>query len=163
MDPDSMTCFEPVFHGGLDNFHHYHPTGTLMMTVRRVDDWLASIIKYVGLGNRFRNTCKGPGYFATHWANKNVTNDDLVKFYNDHLQAVRDFAAAHPSLTYIELSLESNETGAILESLTGITSECWGDRNNFEIVTSPEEIQKRKMRTRTREERELAKQNNKQS
>jgi hypothetical protein len=130
MDNKSGYCFEPVFHGGLDNFYRNHPEGTLVLTTRNVEDWVESINGYHDLGYRFKTTCRKPGYFETHWSNKNVTDADLAQFYLDHVQAVRDFATSHPSLTYIEVSLESEDTGKILESLTGIWSFCWQQRNS---------------------------------
>jgi hypothetical protein len=130
IDNRTNTCFEPVFHGGLDNFYRYHPRGTLFLSIRKVEDWVDSVNNHNDLGNRFRSTCKKPGYFATHWGNKNVTEADMAQLYRDHVQTVRDFAAAHPSLTYIEVSLESNETGMILQNRTGIPSTCWIDANS---------------------------------
>jgi hypothetical protein len=129
VDARSDTCFEPVFHGGLDNFYRYHPHGTLLLTVRNVDEWVDSVNNHKGFGSRFKVICKQPGYFATHWGDKTVTDDDLAQFYSDHVQAVRDFAASHPSLTYIEVPLESDETGSRLETLTGIPASCWGHAN----------------------------------
>jgi hypothetical protein len=129
MNVQTGTCFEPVLHGGLDNFYRHHPHGTVLHMVRQVDGWVKSINGYNGLGRRFKQICKQPGYFATHWANKTVTDTDLAQFYMDHLQAVRDFAVSHPSLLYIELSLATQDTGAMLEIYTGIPSRCWGNKN----------------------------------
>jgi hypothetical protein len=45
------------------------------------------------------------------------------------IQHVRDFAAAHPSMTFLEVSLEDNATASILEERIGIPASCWGKHN----------------------------------
>jgi hypothetical protein len=64
IDPRYNYCFEPVFHGGLDNFYHYHPQGTLLLTIRKVDEWLDSVNNFNKLGRRIKEACKQPGYFC---------------------------------------------------------------------------------------------------
>jgi hypothetical protein len=122
------SCFEPVFHGGLENFHRYHPNGTLILVTRNMQDWLYSVRRWYVLYDRLTHDCHGPGYY-TQWKDKNVTEDDVLQMYMDHANTVRSFAQAHPSLTYIEVELESNQTGQILEDRIGISRECWGQHN----------------------------------
>ena len=38
---------------------------------------------------------------------------------------IRQFVHDRPSITYIEVKLESADTGRILEEATGITAGCW--------------------------------------
>ena len=51
-----------------------------------------------------------------------------VAFYENYRNYVRRFALEHPSLTYVEIPLDSN-TGYELEQRTGIQRECWGHSN----------------------------------
>jgi hypothetical protein len=128
MDPDRHECFEPVLHGALENLYRHHPTATVMLTVRPVDDWVASVEHWNHLGDQLKATCQGPGYF-TQWRDRNVTNDDLARLYVDHAQMVRSFVQAHSSLTFIEVDLTFNKTGSILEERIGIPQICWGSKN----------------------------------
>jgi hypothetical protein len=45
---------------------------------------------------------------------------------------VRNYAQQHPSITYIEFSLEDDDlvVGKYLENIIGIPSKCWG-RSNY--------------------------------
>jgi hypothetical protein len=121
-------CFEPVFHGGLDNFYRYHPHGTLILVTRNLQGWLSSVRRWRMLFYELIHDCHGPGYY-TQWKDKNVTEDDVLQMYIDHADIVRSFAQAHPSLTFIEVELESNQTGRILEDRIGISRKCWGQHN----------------------------------
>jgi hypothetical protein len=58
-----------------------------------------------------------------------VTDADLIAFYHFQVQHVREFAKNHPSLTYIEIQLENDDNGRILEEATGVSRECWGHSN----------------------------------
>ena len=49
-----------------------------------------------------------------------------MEFYSWYLKHVRLFAKDHPSITFIEVSLDSEDTPKILEDKIGIPSECWG-------------------------------------
>jgi hypothetical protein len=128
MDRENKTCFEPVLHGGMDNLYQYHPNATILFVTRDVEEWVSSVNRWAGLGNRLKKTCQGPGYF-TQWQGRRKTDDDLRNLYLDHADMVQSFVKAHPSLTYIEVELESNDTGAILEERTGISRQCWGPSN----------------------------------
>jgi hypothetical protein len=121
-------CFEPVLHGGLDNLYRYHPNATIFLAVRNIDGWISSVKHWFHLDRRLKHVCRRPGYY-TQWQNKTVTDDDLAQMYIDHANMVRSFAKAHPSLTYIEVELESNDTGRVLEERIGISRECWGHSN----------------------------------
>jgi hypothetical protein len=61
--------------------------------------------------------------------NRTLTRDDILRFYDWHTEHVRSFAAAHPSMTYIEVKLESDDTAQILEDQIGIPAQCWGHSN----------------------------------
>ncbi|CAB9520655.1 expressed unknown protein [Seminavis robusta] len=127
-EPDR--CFEPSLHGGLDNLYHFHPNSTVVLTVRDVNDWVSSINHFGGLGGHVKEKCRN--FFP--WQPNTVTDDDLARFYRDHIEFVRGFMREHPSLTYLEVSLESEETGTIMENHFGISRKCWGRSNENKKV-----------------------------
>lgn len=115
-------CFFPSIHGGLEAFHQSHPNGTILNVLRDPDQWYESAMAWRKLPERLARRCSGfppPNSSSRAWR----------QFYRWHTFQVRRFAQTHPSLTYLELSLEANDTGAILEEHTGIPSFCWGDCN----------------------------------
>lgn len=117
-----LDCFFPTMHGGLEAFYQSHPTGTILNVVRDPDQWYESAIGWRKLPERMSKSCAGfppPRSEAPVWR----------EFYLWHTQHVRDFAAEHPSLTYLEVSLEADDTGKILAQHTGIPQVCWGDCN----------------------------------
>jgi hypothetical protein len=129
-------CFEPVLHGGMENLYHYHPEATILLVTRNVDDWVSSVNRWFRLGDRVKEWCRGPGYFEQWQGKAVVTNADLAQLYRDHGQMVRSFAQTHPSIKFIEVQLESNETGAILEERIGISRNCWS-RSNTNVNNPP--------------------------
>lgn len=117
-----LNCFFPTMHGGLEAFYQSHPNGTILNVLRDPDQWYGSAVDWRKLPERLSRTCTGfppPRSSAAAWR----------EFYRWHAQMIRDFVASHPSLTYLELSLEAEDTGKILEDHTGIPQVCWGDCN----------------------------------
>ena len=126
-------CYFPTLHGGLEAFYKSYPNGTLMNVLRDPQQWYNSAIKWRRLPERMAKQCHDkpivggdgsggfpkPGSSVSSW----------IDFYNWHTQHVRDFALAHPSISYVEVSLEGENTGRILQNITGIPESCWGDCN----------------------------------
>lgn len=113
------TCFYPSIHGGLEALYKDYPQATLLSVVRDTDSWVNSTTQFNSLWDRWiANKCdKFPG--------KGSTRYDYAKFYDWHTEMVRQFAKDHPSMTYIEVTLEGNDTGRILEEKTGVNASCW--------------------------------------
>ena len=113
------TCFYPSVHGGLEALYKDYPQATLLSVVRDIESWVNSTTEFNNLWDRWiDNKCdKFPGKGSTH--------EDFAKFYDWHTEMVRQFAKDHPSMTYIEVTLEGNDTGQILEEKTGINASCW--------------------------------------
>ena len=117
-----LGCFFPTMHGGLEAFYESNPNGTIMNVLRDPKQWYTSAMNWRKLPERMSKQCKGfpaPGSSPEAWRD----------FYEWHTQHVRDFATAHPSLTYVEVSLEADNTGKLLQDKTGIPEKCWGDCN----------------------------------
>ena len=63
---------------------------------------------------------------ATGVGNPDTDPQAFAAFYDWHTAHVREFCLQHPSLTYIEVALESPMLGKILEEKIGISASCWG-------------------------------------
>lgn len=113
------TCFYPSIHGGLQALYDSYPLATIVQVNRETEAWVNSTTEFNDLWPRWINQkCeKFPGVGSTP--------HDYGKFYEWHTEMVRDFAKNHPSMTYIEVSLEGSSTGQILEEATGINASCW--------------------------------------
>jgi hypothetical protein len=126
------SCFDPSVHG-LDAIYQSYPNATILMAVRDSQQWLDSVDRY-----RFRkwalleDLMKCTDLWTTQQqdvGNRTLTRYDILRFYDWHTEHVRSFAAAHPSMTYIEVKLESDDTAQILEDQIGIPAQCWGHSN----------------------------------
>ena len=112
------TCFYPSIHGGLRALYDSYPTATILQVNRETESWVNSTTEFNDLWTRWSEKCdKFPGVESTR--------EDYAKFYESHTEMVRQFAKDHPSMTYIEVSLEGADTGTVLEEKTGINASCW--------------------------------------
>lgn len=120
-------CFHPSIEG-LEAIAQFYPNATIMLSTRPSEDWHSSVLRY-----NFRRWSLSEELGKCPEPHMNQT---LPEFYEYHNQYVRDFARDHPSLTFLEVSLVSNETGSILEEATGIPASCWGHKNKNTRQTS---------------------------
>lgn len=113
------TCWYPSIHNGLQALYNDYPKATILQVNRETESWVNSTTEFNDLWTRWSKLCddKFPGVGSTR--------EDYGKFYEWHTQMVRKFALDHPSMTYIEVSLEGSDTGRILEERTGISASCW--------------------------------------
>jgi hypothetical protein len=118
----SPGCFYPTLHGGLEHFFHSHPTGTILNVIRDAGQWYDSAMSWRKLPERLAKQCVG-------FPSPDSSREVWMNFYKWHTQHLRDFAQQHPSLAYLEVSLEAPETGEILQNHTGIPDFCWGNCN----------------------------------
>lgn len=118
-DP-GLQCFFPSI-DGLDAIYNSYPNATFMNVVRDTEAWYTSLKtwSHSSLFVRFR-LCN-----ATGFPNGQSTREDFMAFYEAHNEMIRQFVRDRPSLTYIEVKLESPDTGRILEEKTGISADCW--------------------------------------
>jgi hypothetical protein len=118
-------CWDPSV-TSLDAIYQAYPNATILLAVRDSLAWTRSVIRWGKLFERLR-TCRNL------WPNQPqkilLDVEDIQDFYKWQIQHVRDFAAAHPSMTFLEESLEDNATASILEEKIGIPSSCWGKHN----------------------------------
>ena len=92
-----------------------------MNVVRDSESWYTSLKNWShsSLFVRFR-LCN-----ATGFPDGQSTAKGFMAFYEAHNEMIRQFVRDRPSITYIEVSLESSDTGRILEEKTGISERCW--------------------------------------
>lgn len=105
---NTIPCFYPSFEA-LENIHRFYPQATIMTVVTEPKSWLESARSLVG---RWQWYCKDKG----------ATDEDWVNFYDKHTEHVRRFAKEHPSLTYVEIPLDSPPL--VFEEKTGVQASC---------------------------------------
>jgi hypothetical protein len=110
-------CFYPSLHA-MDAIYQNYPNATILMVVRDTDSWVNSMTNWrEGKLKKRLSTCPSVGF--------PLEEDNFAEFYDWHTEMIRNFTREHPSLTYIEVKLESNETADILEERIGIPAFCW--------------------------------------
>jgi len=132
---EDPSCFFPTLHGGLEAFAASHPNGTLMNVIRNPEEWYRSAMKWRKFPERMAKQCSlsnsqqldNRSGEALSIPAPGSPQKDWVNFYKAHSKHVRDFAAQHPSLTYVEVKLEDADTGKKLRDKAGIPEFCWGD------------------------------------
>jgi Sulfotransferase domain len=121
-DKLEIDCYYPSIQA-LDSIYQHYPNATIILVRRNSTNWYHSM-KNWGNGSLFQRWthCNIPNFPTVNA----TTEHDFVQFYDWHDQNVRNFALRHPSITYVEISLESSDTGSILEQTIGIPKTCWG-------------------------------------
>jgi len=118
-DLKNPQCYYPSVHG-LDDIVKDYPQATIMLVVRNTTNWVHSTKWWNGIRPNMERFCSG-------FPNVSSTDQDWADFYESHSQSIRDFVQIHPSLTYVEVSLESSSTASYLENRVGIPASCWKD------------------------------------
>ena len=135
--PTPNHCYYPSIHG-LDAWYESYPYSTILLVKRDALTWSKSIQKWGGgsLLKRWK-VCNIPGFLpSSNDGDENARRvaeynsiENLQRFYNWHVNLVRNFTKFHPTITYIEASLEDPQIGNILSQVTGIPSICWAKCN----------------------------------
>lgn len=126
------SCYYPSVHS-LNDIYMAYPNATLLLGIRDTDAWIGSVLRWHDLMLRLRK-CHDLWPMQKKILNTMndttiMTIDDIREFYLWHQNHVRTFAKEHPSMTYIEIRVEANNTGSILEEKTGIPKDCWDNHN----------------------------------
>ncbi len=117
--PLNLPCFMPSI-SALDAMYNAYPNMTIVLSTRNSVQWYQSVKAW------------GGGHLFIRWIDScpfmpNRTDlRKFIAFYEWHNQHVRDFAKRHPSITLIEFQIDSPTAGSELESMTNISSTCWG-------------------------------------
>lgn len=116
-------CYYPSM-DALEEIYRHYPNVTFIHVERNATSWAKSMMNW------------GDGSLLVRWSlcqmrnlpqyKEPTTVKDVEAFYNWHNNRIRQFAKEHPSLHYIEVDLESSDTGKLLEGQIGIPASCWG-------------------------------------
>jgi Sulfotransferase domain len=119
-DAPPVRCYYPSIEA-LDATYKQFPNITVIMITRDTNKWYKSMEKW-GEGTLLKRwkACN-----TTNMPNSNAKPQDFMRFYDWHNDNIRKFVSDKPSIKYIEVELESSETGDILEREVGIPSTCW--------------------------------------
>ncbi len=131
-------CYYASVHdGGMENIAKHYPNATILLVTRDATAWARSMAKWGSILTRWGKTCRFDGSLQsnnTYWRDmyesapiRNKKEEYWVNFYDAHTQKIREFALKHLSLTYVEVELENENVGKILEQFTKVSQECLMD------------------------------------
>jgi hypothetical protein len=123
---------------GLDAIYDSYPTATFVNVIRNETAWYSSLRNWShsSLFVRFR-LCN-----ATGFPNGQSTQQDFYHFYLQHNERIRRFVRDRPSLTYVEVQLESPDAGRVLEEAFGISAHCWMKCKPDQVLCEGQEEEK---------------------
>jgi hypothetical protein len=116
-------CYYPQIQA-LEEIHQHYPNTTLILNTRNSSAWLNSVSKWHGLRGRLTQ-CDLPG-FPEGVGKK---DEEMLEFYQNHLERIREFAKRYPSHHLIEVSINDEKAGDILASAFHLNATCWGQSN----------------------------------
>lgn len=134
-------CYHPNIQA-LDAIWDAYPYATLLLVKRNATAWFNSAnSRRAGFIHLWATAC---GIMP------NTTEEaEWVDFYNAHVKKVRAFAASRqPRLTYVELELESPDTGRLLEESIGLPRTCWKHCPSSFTQQECKDLQKKRNRHR---------------
>ena len=127
-----LCSFPQITH--LDKIHESYPNATFILNTRPVDHWIKSISNWNPTPNRADKgylrrvlamcdlgTDLGPGV--------GKTDEELTRFYLGHSERIRNFVRDHPSHALVEVDIEDDRAGKIMQNAFGINEQCWGKQN----------------------------------
>jgi hypothetical protein len=121
-DGEGPQCYYPSI-SALEAIYNSYPNATIVLVVRNSSSWYNSLLQH------------GKGTLLQRWSHCHLPHfpreesplpKDVIRFYEWHNENVRSFCQERPSLRYIEVELESNQTGQILKDTIGMPRTCWG-------------------------------------
>ena len=108
-----------------EQIYEHFPNATWILNWREPRKWLRSVDRWQDLRKRFIDN----PFLPDLPRGKGEKDSDMLQFYEAQAQRIRDFARAHPSLSFVELPIDSPNAGKILENSFGIREDCWSNRN----------------------------------
>lgn len=127
----------------LEAIYQAHPNMTFILTRRNPAAWLRSVTRELYYPNLMEcenywpeqpihepHEIKKPLYDGydelLDLPDQAMNPSDLLLAYKWHQNYIHQFVKDHPSVTFVEVDLESNATGKALEEAIGIDARCWG-------------------------------------
>eukprot|EP00584_Thalassiosira_punctigera_P009658 CAMPEP_0172526236 /NCGR_PEP_ID=MMETSP1067-20121228/1183_1 /TAXON_ID=265564 ORGANISM="Thalassiosira punctigera, Strain Tpunct2005C2" /NCGR_SAMPLE_ID=MMETSP1067 /ASSEMBLY_ACC=CAM_ASM_000444 /LENGTH=472 /DNA_ID=CAMNT_0013309697 /DNA_START=145 /DNA_END=1563 /DNA_ORIENTATION=- len=129
-------CYYPGVHdGGLENIVKHYPNATILLVTRDAASWYRSMKKWGSIVTRLVKYCGFSGELHSgsnmrYWndmyqsTRRRSRENFWVNIYQSHTQKLREFAMKHLSMTYVEVEMENERIGEILEGYTGVSPKC---------------------------------------
>eukprot|EP00588_Corethron_pennatum_P013481 CAMPEP_0194277106 /NCGR_PEP_ID=MMETSP0169-20130528/9514_1 /TAXON_ID=218684 /ORGANISM="Corethron pennatum, Strain L29A3" /LENGTH=343 /DNA_ID=CAMNT_0039020981 /DNA_START=110 /DNA_END=1141 /DNA_ORIENTATION=- len=118
--------------GTMQAVHDHHPDATFLYGVRPFDAWIKSVDGWAPPPNVFAlrdlMRCHDLEGLPTGVGG---TLEEMRNFYEGHLESVREFVRAHPTHRLVEVQIDSDFAGEVLEEAFGILRKCWGQYNKI--------------------------------
>ncbi|KAL3915635.1 MAG: hypothetical protein SGILL_005556 [Bacillariaceae sp.] len=109
----------------LEQMYDNFPKATWILNLRDPQSWLSSVDRWEDLRQRFIDNPFEP----TLPRGKGQDDIDMIAFYLEQAERIRSFCKAHPSITLVELKIDTATAGQVMEDAFGISRDCWGNRN----------------------------------
>jgi Sulfotransferase domain len=118
----------------LSEIYEAYPNATWVLNLRDPAKWLSSIDRWQDLRQRFiwgdyKPDLPSQGKSKPGERPTGEKDEDMINFYNKQAQRVRDFAKDHPSLHFVEVRIDQEDAGEVMEEAFGISKQCWGNKN----------------------------------
>ena len=138
-DDDKDTSIQPlcsfpqIMH--LEEIHASYPNATFILNTRPVDNWIKSIGNWNPTPNRadrgyLRRVLAQCDLGPAFGPGVGATDEELKRFYLAHSEHIRGFAKQHPSHALVEVDIEDDSTGDVMQDSFGIIKQCWGKQNS---------------------------------
>eukprot|EP00978_Attheya_sp_CCMP212_P016136 scaffold42005_cov40-Attheya_sp.AAC.1 len=129
-------CYVPQIQA-LDEIHAHYPNATFILNTRNAKNWLKSIKHWNNMDKRLR-WCNLPGFPSAVAGEESTglpegvgdSDADLLTFFKDHNNRIRNFVSTHPSHALIEIDVDAPEAGDVLSAAFGGNAHCWANANN---------------------------------
>ncbi len=109
----------------LEPIYQQFPNATWILNWREPTRWLDSVNRWKDLRKRFVQNA----YLPDLPSGVGDDDQDMIHFYEQQAQRIRDFTRDHPSLSLVEVAIDSSDAGIIMERAFGISKSCWRTRN----------------------------------
>jgi hypothetical protein len=110
----------------LEEIYAHFPSATWILNLRDPQDWLSSVDRWQDLRQRFIDNPFNPILPR----GKGEDDKDMIRFYEVQAERIKDFVKTHPSLTLVEVKIDSPDAGTTMEDTFGISADkCWKRRN----------------------------------
>ena len=109
----------------VQQMHDHFPNATWILNLRDPQAWLRSVDRWQDLRQRFIGYLGGVDFPK----GRGAKDEEMVAFYKVQAQRIRDFVKDHPSITLVEVQIDSPEAGQVMEDAFGISKKCWGNKN----------------------------------
>ena len=121
------TCVYPQIQY-MEELYRDAPDATWIMPMRNVSNWLHSVNKWGDMRGRFQYCDFLPHLNFTYGDNK--SDEKMMELYCSHIEQVRSFVKAHPTLSYIEFRIEDlNVDSYLKEFFPSLKVTHWKKKN----------------------------------